>query len=92
MADTPTPVESPSGQRAEPRPGDILMLFRLEEDGTASPLAAQNAILAALRQAGLLPADKSSDPSDAADIAGFRRRGRLQTPVVRRFGRLGGWR
>lgn len=92
MSNTPTPAEPPDGQPLHPRPGDIVMLFRLEEHGTASPLAAQDAILAALRHTGLLPTNETRSVSDSADIADFRRRGRLQTPIVRRYGRTGGWR
>ena len=88
----PAPIEPPDTNALHARPGDIVMIFRLGENSTASPLSAQDAILAALRQTGLLPADRTRDHTDAADIANFRRRGRLQTPIVRRLGRLGGWR
>ncbi|MGW0252630.1 hypothetical protein ACWDYH_39005 [Nocardia goodfellowii] len=71
------------------RPGDILMLFRLEPDSTTSLLAAQDAILAALRLTGLLPKAEASAGAHAREIADFRRRARLKEPVVRRLGRSG---
>ncbi|WP_306358765.1 MULTISPECIES: hypothetical protein [unclassified Nocardia] len=80
---------TPTG--SDPRPGDIVMLFRLDENSTASPLCAQYAILALLRQAGFIPDDEADQAVDAMDIAEFTQRGRLQQPIVRRYGRLEGW-
>ncbi|MFI9507254.1 hypothetical protein [Nocardia sp. NPDC052566] len=90
MQNLPAAVE-PTADPLDARPGDIVMLFRLQEGGTASPLGAQYAILAALRQAGLLPADESVETTEAEDIADFIRHGSLHRPIVRRFGRLEGW-
>lgn len=85
---------SPGGaDDQQPRPGDIVMLFRLEEGSECSPIAAHFAILAALRGAGLIPRDKWDTPAmDAHNIADFReRQGKLRTPVVRRYGQSGTW-
>lgn len=71
--------------------GDVVFLFRQDDDADldgAPPLLMQHAVMAALRQAGLLPA---KDPErDARDIAEFKERSRMARPQVRRYGR-GGW-
>lgn len=69
--------------------GDVVFLFRqsVNEDSLCSPINVQLAVLAALRQAGLLP---TTDPArDARDIASFKERSQLQKPQVRRLGRSG---
>lgn len=70
--------------------GDVVVLFRQADDDDldgASPLLLQHAVLGALRQAGLLPAE---DPArDARSIAEFKDRARLARPQVRRRGRTG---
>ncbi|MEV0766124.1 hypothetical protein [Nocardia sp. NPDC050435] len=81
--------ESAKDRPFTPQPGDVLMLFRLEPGSTASPLAAQDAILAALRQTGLLPSSGSDNDSDTREIAEFTDRARLRVPVVARLGRSG---
>lgn len=74
-----------------PQVGDVVFLFRQDDDADldgAPPLLMQHAVMAALRQAGLLPA---KDPErDARDIAEFKERSRMARPQVRRYGR-GGW-
>ncbi|WP_159848519.1 hypothetical protein [Nocardia sp. CY41] len=74
-----------------PRPGSIVMLFQLDPDtGSPSGIHAHHAILAALRQAGLLPAADSHQ--DARDLAEYHDRGmRLEKPQVWRYGRTAGW-
>ncbi|MEV0764127.1 hypothetical protein [Nocardia sp. NPDC050435] len=72
-----------------PQPGDVLMVFRLEPGSTASPLAAQDAILAALRQTGVLSSSATDNNSDTREIAEFTDRARLRVPVVARLGRSG---
>lgn len=69
--------------------GDVAFLFRLQDAETADapPVLMKQAILGALRQAGLLA---TKDPErDARDIAEFRARGAMQKPQVRTYGRSG---
>lgn len=77
----------------QPQPGDIAMLFRLEEGNGCSPIAAHDAILSVLRDAGMIPYGKWDTPAlDAANLADFReRQGKLREPIVRRYGRSGTW-
>lgn len=77
----------------QPQPGDVVMLFRLNEGTECSPIAAHHAILAVLREAGMIPYGKRDTPEwDAMSIRQFRERsGKLRKPIVRRYGRSGTW-
>ncbi|MEV8636838.1 hypothetical protein AB0395_34870 [Streptosporangium sp. NPDC051023] len=68
--------------------GDIAIMIR-EENGV-TPIVTRHAILAALRQAGLLPADNPQ--RDARDIAEFKERdGKLHKPTMLTLGNSGNW-
>lgn len=77
----------------QPQTGDIVMLFRLEEGAQCHPITAHHAILAVLRQAGMIPYGKRDTPEwDAMSIRDFREQdGKLAKPIVRRYGRSGTW-
>ncbi|MFI2281331.1 hypothetical protein [Nocardia beijingensis] len=91
------PTDQGSGMTTNPvsfeprvQPGDIAMLLRQADHSGASPIVAQDAILAALRQAGLLP--QTDAAADERALAEFRARGgQLLRPIVRRYGRYSGW-
>lgn len=88
----PTSAEG-AVSRVQPQPGDIVMLFQLEQGNGCSPIAAHQAILSVLRDAGMIPYGQGdSSALDAANLADFReRRGKLRMPIVRRYGRSGTW-
>ncbi|MGY2119549.1 hypothetical protein ACW9HR_37170 [Nocardia gipuzkoensis] len=90
MTHTPAPFEPAASTPHQPRPGDIALLLRQTDDSEASPILAQDAVFAALRQAGLLP--QTDEAADRRALAEFQARGgQLHKPIVRRFGRLSGW-
>ncbi|MGI5169858.1 hypothetical protein ACQEU3_46630 [Spirillospora sp. CA-253888] len=69
--------------------GDVVMLFRLTdaENSSAHPRLMKDAVLAALRQAGLL--ETKDAEQDARDIAEFLARGAMDKPKARVLGRSG---
>lgn len=70
-----------------PQVGDTAVYFRTEKDHECSPIVLRHAILAALRQAGMLPSD---DPEqDAKDIAEFNERGKIVKPTMITLGQSG---
>lgn len=70
-----------------PQVGDTVVYFRTAEGHECSPVYLRHAILAALRQAGMLP---SKDPEqDARDVAEFNERGKLIAPKIGTLGRSG---
>jgi hypothetical protein len=69
--------------------GDVVFLFRLKnaEQSDAPPRLVKHAILAALRQSGLL--ESRNPAADRRDIAELNERGELAKPAVRVLGRTG---